>query len=141
VLIVLDRRLNVFFFVVLFILANIPSALCISPAPTVYVSRDGSGDFNCNATNSALKINEAFQFVAENSNYTTVYLKGPFTYVMNDTLAIGNSTILTGDSNATIKLVSNANWALEKPLIHERNSGSHDIPSGFYHRWKPGGKY
>ena len=123
----LDRRLNVFLFVVLFILANIPSALCISPAPTVYVSGDGSGDFNCNATNAALKINEALQFVAENSNYTTVYLKGPFTYIMNDTIAIGNSTILTGDSNATIKLVSNANWALEKPLIKERNYGSHDI--------------
>ena len=123
----LDRRLNVFFFVVLFILANIPSALCISPAPTVYVSGNGSGDFNCNATNAALKINEALQFVAENSNYTTVYLKGPFTYIMNDTLAIGNSTILTGDSNATIKLVSNANWTLEKPLIKERNSSSHDI--------------
>jgi PKD repeat protein len=124
---VLDRKLKIFFFVGFLILANIPSDLCITSAPIIYVSGDGSGDFNCNATNADLQINEALQFVAENSSYTTVYLKGPFTYVINDTLVIGNSTTLAGDSNSTIKLVSNANWSAYKPIIEEKSSGSHDI--------------
>ena len=57
-----------------------------------------------------LQINQALQFVAENPSYTTVYLKGPFTYFIDDTLLIGSNTILEGDSSATIKLVNNANW-------------------------------
>ncbi len=123
----LDRKLTIFFCAIFFILAEIPSALCISPAPIVYVSGDGSGDFNCNATDAALKINAALQFVAENSNYTTVYLKGPFTYIVNDTLLISSNTTLTGDSNVTIKLASNLSWPVDKSLIQERSVDSHDI--------------
>ncbi len=122
-----DRKLKIFFFVCFLVLADIPSVLCITSAPIVYVSGDGSGDFNCNATNADLQINEALQFVAENPDYTTVYLKGPFTYVIGGTLLIGNNTTLVGDSSTTIKLVNNANWNVSKPIIEEKISGSHDI--------------
>ncbi len=122
-----DRKLKIFFFVCFLILADIPSVLCITSAPIIYVSGDESGDFNCNTTNADLQINEALQFVAKNPDYTTVYLKGPFTYVINDTLVISSSTTLAGDSSATIKLVSNANWNVSKPIIEENSSGSHDI--------------
>ena len=81
-------------------------------APIVYVAGDGNGDFNCNATSNQIAINQALQFVADNPEYTTVYLKGPFTYIINDTILISNCTTLAGDSNATIKLVGNANWPL-----------------------------
>jgi beta propeller repeat protein len=127
VTVVLSRKLVILFLVSFFILANNPSVLCVTSAPIIYVSGDGSGDFNCNATNADMKINEALQLVADDSSYTTVYLKGPFTYTINDTLLIGNSTTLEGDSSAIIKLVNNCSWAASKPMIQERSFGNHDI--------------
>lgn len=121
------RKLIIFFLLGCLILTSIPAALCVPSAPIIYVSGDGSGDFNCDGNADNVQINQALQFVAENPDYTTVYLKGPFTYVIDDTLLIGSNTILEGDSSATIKLVSNAGWPKFKPLIKERNSGSHDI--------------
>jgi len=119
--------LKIFFLISFLILAHIPVVLCMTPAPIVYAAGDGSGDFNCSGTDDHIQINQALKFVAENPGYTTVYLKGPFTYVIDDTLLIGSNTILEGDSNATIKLVRNAGWSSTKPLIKENNSSSHDI--------------
>lgn len=122
-----NRILRIFFFTGFFILTYVPVALCMTPAPVVYVAGDGSGDFNCSGDNDQVQINEALTYVAENAEYTTVHLKGPFTYVIDDTLQIGSNTILEGDSSATIKLVKNAGWSSSKPLIKEKSSGSHDI--------------
>jgi hypothetical protein len=66
-------------------------------APIVYVAGDGSGDYTCDGTADQVEINEALKFVNDNSEYTTVYLKGPFTYDIADTVNIGSDTILTGD--------------------------------------------
>jgi PKD repeat protein len=107
-------------------LINIPIVLCISNTSIIYVTGDGSGDYNCNATNADVKINQALQFVADNPEYTTVYLKGPFTYIIKDTLLIGNDTTLTGDPGATIKLADTAKWDVSKPMI-SGNSSTHDI--------------
>jgi len=123
----LNRKLIIFFMTICLILSGVPSALCVSSAPIVYVAGDGSGDFNCDGKDDHIQINQALKFVAENSAYTTVYLKGPFTYVIEDTLLIGSNTILEGDSSATVKLVSNAGWAAWKPMIKERSSGSSGI--------------
>ena len=123
----LKRKLIIFFLLGCLILTGTPAALCIPSAPIIYVSGDGSGDFNCDGNADNIQINQALQFLAGNPYYTTVYLKGPFTYVIDDTLLIGSNTILEGDSSATIKLVSNAGWPQLKPLIKERNSGSRDI--------------
>jgi len=90
--------------------------------PIVYVSGDDSGDFNCNGTDDHIQINQALQFVAESSDYTTVYLEGPFTYVINDTLLIGNNTTLEGDSTVVIKLADHADWPKEKPMIKQMDS-------------------
>ncbi|HWQ49615.1 MAG TPA: PGF-pre-PGF domain-containing protein [Methanosarcina sp.] len=117
---------KVFFLAGFFILTYVPAALCMTP-PVVYVAGNGSGDFNCSGENDHIPINQALKFVTENPGYTTVYLKGPFTYVIDDTLLIGSNTILDGDSNATVKLVRNAGWSSTKPLIKENNSSSHDI--------------
>ncbi|WP_162197540.1 right-handed parallel beta-helix repeat-containing protein [Methanosarcina mazei] len=73
--------------------------------PIVYVSGNNSGDFNCNGIDDQVQINQALAYVAENPEFTTVYLKGPNTYNVNDTIYIGNNTILEGDSSAIIKLV------------------------------------
>ena len=77
----LKRELGILFLVSCLILASVPTALCLSPAPTVYVAGDGSGDFNCDGKDDHVQINQALKFVADSSEYTTVHLKGPFTYV------------------------------------------------------------
>ncbi|MDQ1255216.1 MAG: hypothetical protein QG646_4495, partial [Euryarchaeota archaeon] len=108
------------------LIITIQTVSCIASPPVIYVAGDNSGDFNCNATNAGSQINHALQFVASNPEYTTVYLKGPFTYMTNDTLLIGSDTTLTGDTSATIKLEDNANWNVSKPLV-SANSSTHDI--------------
>ncbi|MGB9941438.1 right-handed parallel beta-helix repeat-containing protein [Methanosarcina sp.] len=122
----LKRGLLVFLLVGCLIFANAPTASCRSAAPTVYVAGDGSGDFNCDGKDDHVQINQALKFVAGNSKYTTVHLKGPFTYVIDDTLLIGSNTILEGDSTAVIKLANNAGWKTMKPLIQQMNSAGNN---------------
>lgn len=119
--------LIIFFLIVFLILTHIPVALCMT-APVVYVAgNESGGDFNCDGIDDHLEINQALKFVAENPDYTTVYLKGPFTYAIDNTLLIDNDTTLEGDPGAKIKLVSSANWANSQPIIKENKSGSHNI--------------
>ena len=118
----IKQELGVLLLIGCFIIASVPTASCRSPAPIIYVSGDGSGDFNCDGKDDHVQINQALKFVAENSTYTTVYLKGPFTYVIDDTLLIGSNTILEGDSNAVIKLTDSAGWDTMKPLIQQMSS-------------------
>jgi len=84
---------------------------------TVYVAADGSGNFTCDGSNDQVEINKALAYVAENHQFTTVYLKGPNTYVISDSILIGNNTVLEGDPTAIIKLEDNADWSVGKPLI------------------------
>ncbi|MCE5231309.1 right-handed parallel beta-helix repeat-containing protein [bacterium] len=97
-------------------------------APTVYVSWDGSGDYNCDGTADEVEINQALAYVVSHSGFTTVYLKGPHTYVIANSVKIGNNTTLTGNSGAVIKLKDHANWATDVPLVTATGtSGMHDI--------------
>ncbi|RPJ77710.1 MAG: hypothetical protein EHM20_05630, partial [Alphaproteobacteria bacterium] len=122
-----NQKQMIFSLACFYILVNTPAALCYVP-PVIYVSGDGTGNFNCNGTNDQIQINQALQFVAGNPEYTTVHLKGPFTYVINDTLRIGSNTILEGDSTAKIKLANHAGWDIMKPLIQQMsNSGNNNI--------------
>ncbi len=120
------REIVILSLVCFLILAGVPTALCRTAAPTVYVAGDGSGDFNCDGTDDHVQINQALKFVADNPEYTTVHLKGPLTYVIDDTLLIGNHTILEGDSTAVIKLVDNAGWVTMKPLIQQMSSSGNN---------------
>jgi len=117
----------------LIILANAPIVLCMTSAPVVYTAGDGSGDFNCDGKDDHVQINQALKFVAENSEYTTVHLKGPFTYVIDDSLLIGSNTTLEGDPDAVVKLVDHAGWAASKPLIRQMSSlgNSNIVVRGF----------
>ena len=86
--------------------------------PIIYVSGDGSGDYNCDGTSDQIEINQALDFVAANSNYTTVCLKGQNTYWIDEPIFISENTTLKGDSNAVVKLIDNAGWNTQyKPLI------------------------
>ena len=87
-------------------------------APIVYVASDGSGDFNCDGDQDQIEINQALDFVDEYDAFTTVYLKGPNTFIIDEPVFISNHTILTGDSTATIQLKNNAAWWTQnKPMI------------------------
>jgi len=89
--------------------------------PIVYVAGDGTGDFNCDGIEDQVEINQALDFVAQHAEFTTVYLKGPMTYWINETIYISGNTILEGDKNAVIKLVDNAGWNTKfKPLIGQK---------------------
>lgn len=114
--------------------AHVPVVLCMSSGPVVYVAGDGSGDFNCDGKEDDVQINQALKLVAENSKYTTVHLKGPFTYTISNSISIQSSnTILEGDSDAVVKLVNHAGWANEPmvPLIGNKGSLSNITVKGF----------
>ena len=124
----LRREFVIIFLVSCLIFASVPTALCRSPVPVIYVAGDGSGDFSCDGIDDHVQINQALKFVAENPGYTTVHLKGPFTYVIDDTLLIGSNTILEGDATAVIKLVNHAGWPTMKPLIQQMSTlGNNNI--------------
>jgi hypothetical protein len=106
-----------------FIILYGSTAFGMSPAPIVYVSGDGSGDFNCDGVDDHVEINQALRFVQYNPEYTTVYLKGPFRYVIDDTLMVSNNIILEGDSTAVLTIVDNNTWPSQKPMIQQINPG------------------
>jgi PKD repeat protein len=118
----LRREKIIIFLIGCFFLACVPDALCRSSPPIIYVVGDGSGDYICDGKNDQIQINQALQFVANNPKYTTVHLKGPHTYIINNTLYIDNNTILEGDPNAVIKLADSAGWEDWKPLIEQIHS-------------------
>ncbi len=103
------------------------AAIRAQTPPIVYVSRDGSGDFHCDGTADQEEINQALDFVAADPRYTTVYLKGPATYWIDNTIYISSNTILEGDAAAKIKLVDNARWNTPfKALIMQKGASFSD---------------
>jgi hypothetical protein len=95
---------------------------------TVYVAGDGSGNFNCDGSDDQVEINQALEYVTKNSQFSTVHLKGPNTYVISDSIFIGNDTVLEGDPTAVIKLKNKADWQNGIPLITQMDdTGSHNI--------------
>ncbi|HWQ49728.1 MAG TPA: right-handed parallel beta-helix repeat-containing protein [Methanosarcina sp.] len=107
----------------IFIFSTIKSNIFPMPSNNVvYVAGDGSGNFTCDGIDDQVEINQALKYVAENPQYSAVYLKGPNTYVISDSILIGNNTILEGDHNAVIKLEDNADWPRNKPLITQMDS-------------------
>ncbi len=104
-----------------FLLLFITTYTKAQTAPIVYVSGDGSGDFNAYGDTAQVVINQALDFVAANPSFTTVYLKGEHTYYINEPIFISSNTTLTGDSTATIELKANVQWWTQnKPMIAQK---------------------
>jgi hypothetical protein len=95
----------------------------ISPVPIIYVAGDGSGDFNCDGLDDHVQINIALKYVEYTPGYTTVYLKGPFKYVINDSLLLSNNIILEGDPTAVLTIEDNNRWEAYKPMITQSRPG------------------
>ncbi|HIH74958.1 MAG TPA: hypothetical protein HA306_07205 [Methanosarcina sp.] len=101
----------------IFVLTIQPDQPLKPPDHIVYVAGDGSENFTCDGSDDQLEINQALEYVSENPQFTTVHLKGPNTYIISDSIFIGNNTTLEGDPLAAIKLKDNADWPVGKPLI------------------------
>ncbi len=123
------KKIGVYLAILIFLIAMGTTALSTtSPSKTVYVAADGRGNFNCDGSDDQVEINKALEYVAENPQFTTVHLKGPNTYVISDSILIGNDTVLEGDPTTVIKLKDEADWQRDKPLITQMSSaGNHDI--------------
>jgi hypothetical protein len=123
------KKILIFSVILIFLAASIILFLSSkSSNKIVYVTTNGSGDFNCDGHDDQVEINQALAYVVENPQFTTVHLRGPNTYVISDSIFIGSNTVLEGDPTAVIKLKDKADWKAEKPLIMQMNSvGNHDI--------------
>lgn len=111
-----NQKFLILFLITCIALVSIPVVLGQNTTSVVYVAGDGSGDFNCDGKADQIEINQALKFVKDNPGYTTVHLKGPFTYILMSPLYIENNTTLEGDSNAVIKLMEHAGWT-NNPMI------------------------
>ncbi len=90
----------------------------------IYVAGDGSGDFNCDGTDDQEEINAALEMAA--LAYAAdapwfVHLKGPHTYVISDTIKVGDNTVLQGDADAVVKLKDNVQWPRGHAMIASRH--------------------
>ena len=99
----LKRQLRILFLVTCLNLTTVPPVLGGEINQVVTVAGDGSGDFNCDGSDDHMQINQALDYAANHPG-TTVHLKGPFTYIIGESLLIGSNTVLQGDSGVTIKL-------------------------------------
>ena len=118
----LKRQLGTLFLAICLILTTVPAALCAQSTQTITVAGDGSGDFNCDGKDDHVQINQALESAANNPG-TTVHLKGPFTYVIGDSLLIGSDTILEGDSGVIIKLAKGLPvWGGRESSISEKKA-------------------
>ncbi|WP_394697743.1 disaggregatase related repeat-containing protein [uncultured Methanomethylovorans sp.] len=116
-------------FSIYFLLFSI-AASSICSAATVYVDTNATGKYTanvttdgiyiCDGTNDEVEINKALAYI-DGLGGGTVYLKGPNTYWIDATIQMGSNTILTGDSTACIKLIANAGWAVDVPLIRNKS--------------------
>jgi hypothetical protein len=101
----IKRQIGTLFLVTCLILTTVPAVLGGPSSQTITVTGGGDGKYNCDGKDDQVQINQALEDAAKNPG-TTVHLKGPFTYVIGDSLMIGSNTILEGESGVTIKLAS-----------------------------------
>ena len=115
--------LSVFFSFLQFFSCEVVPQIINPVAPIVYIASSGSANFICDGESDQQEINAALDFVAENSEYTTVFLKGPTTFWIDEPIYISSNTILEGDEDAVVKLIDEAKWNKQfKPLIGQKGT-------------------
>jgi hypothetical protein len=119
-----EKRQTVFLlsFIFIFLISNISIIHSTASSGIIYISTNEKNGFNCDGNDDQIEINKALSIAAEDPEITTVYLNGPNTYVISDSIFIGSDTILEGDSTAIVQLTDSASWALDKPLITQMDS-------------------
>lgn len=115
---------------IVLVLFNTQATVHAATPPVVYVTGDSSGDYTCDGSSDQVQLNQAIEFVATHDAYTTVYLKGPYTYPVDEPIIMHSNTKLTGDATATVKLIDNVadtvgDWDQEhgnKPVIAQEGA-------------------
>jgi len=85
---------------------------------TVYTVGSSGTDYTVDGTNDHVEINSALSAVAGTGD--TVYLKGPLTYDIQDSILAGSDCVFMGDSTAKLKLNNSLMWETMKPVIGQR---------------------
>jgi len=93
---------------------------------TTYTVGLSDADYIVDQDNDQIQINSALA-AAKAVPGSTVYLKGPCTYDIQDSVQIGNSTTLTGDSTAILRIHNGMTWAAQVPVIKQSNSIASNI--------------
>ncbi|HPZ72183.1 MAG TPA: hypothetical protein PLQ33_08320, partial [Peptococcaceae bacterium] len=88
-------------------------------ATTIYVG-NRNADYICDGRDDQVQINEALKKAASMGG-AVVYLRGPFTYEIRDTLYIGDNTTVTGDPGAVLKLGNNLKWKEYQAMFQQMN--------------------
>jgi len=115
------KRFTTRLFSVVFLAFLVSNGASAQTPPILYVAIDGSGDYNCDGNQDQVEINAALDYVADHSNFTTVYLKGPGVFTIDEPVLISSDTILTGDPDATVKLKDNTGWwTNNKPVMTQK---------------------
>ncbi|RPJ79193.1 MAG: right-handed parallel beta-helix repeat-containing protein [Alphaproteobacteria bacterium] len=130
----LKRQLGALFLVTCLILTTVPAVMGGQDSNVVTVAGDGSGDYKCDGKDDHVQINQALEYAVSHPG-TIVHLKGPFTYVIGDSLRIGSKTILEGESGVTIKLAKGLKvWggpgctiSTEKAMLMIRKNSATDV--------------
>lgn len=124
----------------------------------IIVAPDGSGKYKCDGKDDQVQINQALAYAAKAPG-SVVHLKGPFKYVISDTLLISSNTVLEGEKGVTIKLAKGlTKWGKpgcrivdEKAMIMLKGNSGKNVAirnltvdgsqSDYYPKVKLGAKY
>lgn len=102
---------------------------------TIYVAKDGTGDYNCDGVKDQVEINLALERVASDENYSIVHLKGPNIYWIDSSILMSSNTVLEGEEGVVVKLINNAHWSKFKSFIRQKDySLSQDYIEGKRYR-------
>jgi len=106
---------------ILFVLIVSPYFFNDKSSSTLYVSGDGTGDYNCDGSKDQIEINMALERVALDKEYNIVHLKGPHTYLVDSSILMSSDTILEGEQGVVIKLIDNAHWSKFNSIIRQKD--------------------
>ena len=120
------RIWTLFIFFLICIICFLAAGSISAASAIVYVDTDGTGNYNCDGINDHIELNKALAYI-DSTGGGTVYLRGANTYWIDATLEMGSNTILTGDPSACIKLVPNAGWDVQVPMIKNKNDVNKNI--------------
>jgi parallel beta-helix repeat protein len=95
-----------------------------SPVKIIYITIGGSGKYDCTGERDQEKINKVLEYIAKDNRYSTVYLKGLGSCIIDEPILMPSNTTLQGDSTAVLKLKDNLNWSKYKPMIGQTKVNS-----------------
>ena len=73
-------------------------------------------DYTCDGTSDEVQINQALVWANANPQ-STIWIKGPYTYDIQNSILVGSYTTVQIDSSAKLRLKNAAAWTVNTPII------------------------